>query len=111
MTRSTTVAPALALLAGLGIAALDARAGEVQGAVLLLLAAGAVLGALAPRVAPLSGLLLGAGVPLTYLWMRSAGMPTQSDGFAGTLLAFLPALVGTLGGRMAAARRLRTTGH
>lgn len=59
-----------------------------------------MLGALAPRVALYTGLLLGAGVPLTFIWMQTRGLPTQSNGFAGTLLALIPALLGALAGAL-----------
>lgn len=97
MTRTEQTALALALPVGLAIATLDARSDEVQGAVLLLLLSGAALGAMAPRRPVVIGLLLGIGVPLTYLYMRSAHIPSQANGFAGTLLALIPPTLGALG--------------
>lgn len=112
MTRSTSAAVALtlALSVGLLIAALDTHASEVQVAVLLLLVTGAMLGALAPPVAPYAGLLLGAGVALTFIWMQARGLPTQSNGFAGTLLALIPAILGALAGAMLRRRRAANPG-
>jgi 4-hydroxybenzoate polyprenyltransferase len=98
MTRLELTALALALPVGLGIAKLDSRSDEVQGAVLLLLLSGAALGAMVPRLAPATGLLLGAGVPLTYLYMQHAHIPSQANGFAGTLLALIPPTLGALAG-------------
>jgi hypothetical protein len=101
MTHTERVALALALPIGLAIAKLDTRSDEVQGTALLLLLAGAALGAMAPRMAPAVGFLLGIGVPLTYLYMTHAHLPFTGpppNGIGGTFLALVPPTIGAIGG-------------
>jgi hypothetical protein len=106
MTRTEGLTLAAAVPIGLLIGLVDRRAEEVQPAVLLFLLSGAVLGALSPRLAIPTGILLGLGVPIIHAWVRlnELTLPYAMDSYASSFIALIPATVGTLAG--AWARRL-----
>jgi hypothetical protein len=106
MTRTDGLTLAAAVPIGLVIGLLDRRAEEVQPAVLLFLVSGAVLGALSPRFAVATGVLLGLGVPIVHAWVRlnHLPLPYPMDSYASAFIALIPATLGTLAG--AWARRL-----
>ena len=86
----------LAIIAGLGIAWVDARADEVVVAVVPLLIAGALLGLARPRLALLWGVLLGIWIPIEH-WTGMLGTPVAPSSSAlGPLLALIPATLGAL---------------
>jgi hypothetical protein len=99
MTRVEQLTLAAALPIGIAIGILDARADEVQPAVLLYLVAGAALGALAPRLAVPLGLLLGLGVPVVHAYIRinHLPLPYAMDSYASSFLALIPPTIGALG--------------
>jgi hypothetical protein len=103
MSRLEHFALAAALPLGLIIGGVDSRAEEVQPAVLLLGLAGAGLGALAPRAAIASGVVLGLGVPLVHAYVRleHLALPYAMNAYAGSFLALIPATVGALLGSWA----------
>jgi hypothetical protein len=100
MTRLEQLALAAALAVGLLVGIVDSRAAEVQPAVLLLVLAGTALGALAPRAAFPVGVVLGLGVPLVHAYMRlrHVTLPYATNGYAGTVLALIPATLGAVVG-------------
>lgn len=103
MSRLEHLALIAALALGLVVGVVDSRAEEVQPAVLLLLLFGAGLGALAPRAAIASGILLGLGVPLVQadMRLRHVALVYPTNGYAGTFLALIPAAMGALLGAVA----------
>ncbi|HWQ35804.1 MAG TPA: hypothetical protein VNQ79_23375 [Blastocatellia bacterium] len=91
------------LLAGLVIGYLDQRASEVQGIVLLLLAATGLPGFIHPAGAWRWALLIGCGVPATHLVRRALGYPpsypVEPNVFA-SFLALIPAFIGAYAGAL-----------
>jgi hypothetical protein len=100
MSRVERITVVLAVLAGMIIAELDTHASEVQGTVLVLLIVGAALGAAAPRWSPLSGVLLGLGVPMMYLYVAytHVALAHPISGIGGTFIALIPATFGAVAG-------------
>jgi len=109
MTQIEQLVLAAALPLGLIIGVIDARSEEVQGPVLLLVIAGALLAALAPRRALAIGVLVGLGVPLAHAYVRLAhvALPYPMNGYWGSFLALIPAMLAAMAAswiRIAAAR-------
>jgi hypothetical protein len=73
---------------------LDFRASEVQGTVLLLVVAAAVLSYWAPRYAWLVALLVGLPIVETHFVALALGKTPPSATAAPTLLALIPAAIG-----------------
>ena len=75
---------------------LDYHASEVQGTVLVLLVVTAVLAFAAPRLAWLTGLIMGLSVGGTYLVARALNIPPSYPVAApwSTLIALVPAAIG-----------------
>lgn len=98
-----------AVVLGLCAGWVDFHNNEPQPAALLLLIFGFLLGCIQPRSAWRWGILLGMGLPATYIIAHSFGLkpvePLQPNVLAG-LLAILPATIGAYVG--AAIRKLIT---
>lgn len=95
-----TLALLLTAVAGLVVGVTDLRAAEVQGPVAVLFSAGFFLAAWHPQGAWRRGLMLGASVPLAHLVasLTHRALPYTVDHPASTLLAFIPAMLGTMVG-------------
>lgn len=87
----------LTVAAGVMVGVTDLRSVDVQGPVAVLFSAGFVLAAWHPEGAWRRGLMLGASVPLAHLVARVThqALPYTVDHPASTLLAFVPAMLGT----------------
>lgn len=90
---------------GAWLAVSDLRNDDVQPAVLLAFAGGAVLGFARPRTSWVWGLLLGAWVPAEPLVARVTGIAPAWPYNPGVLLAFVPALLGAAAGATLASAR------
>lgn len=95
-----TVALLLTVAAGIVVGVTDLRTADVQGPVAVLFSAGFFLAAWHPDGAWRRGLMLGMSVPLAHLVAHLSGraLPYTVDHPATTLLAIVPALLGTLVG-------------
>jgi hypothetical protein len=92
----------LALFLGIMVGWLDLNAAEVQGTVLLLLVFGVFFGFAQPKHAWRWALLLGMWVPLGGLAAQAIGLKTpEPPNVFGSLIAFVPALLGAYGGALA----------
>ncbi len=102
-----TIALLLTLVAGLFVGVTDLRSPEVQGSVAVLFAAAFFLAAWHPDGAWRRGLMLGLSVPLAHLVASVTGriLPYTVENPASTLLAIIPAMLGTMAGM--AVSRLR----
>ena len=92
----------LTVAAGVVVGVTDLRSADVQGPVAVLFSAGFVLAAWQPDGAWRRGLMLGASVPLAHLVARISNhpLPFAVDHPASTLLAFVPAMLGTGAGML-----------
>jgi hypothetical protein len=109
-TRMTgMLAMLLTVAAGVVVGVTDLRSTDVQGPVAVLFSAGFFLAAWHPDGAWRRGLMLGASVPLAHLVARLTDhpLPYTVDHPASTLLAFVPAMLGTGVGMLVS--RLRHT--
>ena len=104
-----TLALLLTMAVGVVAGVSDLRSTEVQGSVGVLFAAGFVLAAWHPDGAWRRGLMLGMSVPLAHLVSQLTGhaLPYTVEHPIATLLAVVPAMLGTLVGM--AVSRLRTS--
>ncbi len=102
-----TLALLLTVAAGVIVGVTDLRSADVQGPVAVLFAAAFFLAAWHPDGAWRRGLMLGASVPLAHLVAQLTGrtLPYTVDHPASTLLAIVPAMLGTAVGM--AVSRLR----
>lgn len=102
-----TIALLLTVAAGVVAGITDLRSQEVQGPVAVLFAAAFFLAAWHPEGAWRRGLMLGLSVPLAHLVAHFAGreLPYTVDPPVSTMLAIIPAMLGTLVGM--AVSRLR----
>ena len=91
---------AAAIPVGLAIGIADTHSEEVQGPALLLLVAAALLAWRAPRLAVPIGVLTGLGVPVVHAYIRlmHAPLPFPMNGYWGSFLALIPAMIGALAG-------------
>jgi hypothetical protein len=110
MTRLERLTLAAAIPIGLAIGLADARSEEVQGSVLLLFVATALLASRAPRIALVVGVLTGLGVPLVHAYLRltHTPLPFPMNSYWGSFVALIPATIGALAG--AGLSRLRRGG-
>ena len=92
-----TLALLLTVAAGLIAGVTDVNSTEVQGPVAVLFAAAFFLAAWHPYGAWRRGLMLGASVPLAHVVAQVTGhtLPYTVDHPASTLLAIIPAMLGT----------------
>jgi len=91
----------LALAGGLLAGWVDFNNDEPQAAVLLILLWTAIVGFIQPRKAWRLGLIVALSLPLVYLLGRALGyepVSWPSPGLYATLLAIIPALIGTYAG-------------
>jgi hypothetical protein len=104
-----TLALLLTLAAGLVAGVTDVRTTDVQGPVAVLFAAAFFLAAWQPDGAWRRGLMLGASVPLAHVVAQFTGhtLPYTVEHPASTLLAIVPAMLGTGVGMLVS--RLRQT--
>lgn len=95
-----TLAFLLTLAAGVLVGVTDLRSVDVQGPVAALFTAGFILAAWHPEGAWRRGLMLGASVPLAHVVAQVTHhtLPYTVDHPASTLLAVVPAMLGTLVG-------------
>lgn len=100
MSAMTRHLPAIVLVSavvvGLLLGVNDTRITEVQSSIMLLGAAGVLLGAMDPAHALRTGLLLGLGVPIVHAYVRLAGVPLPYPvaSWWTTFLALVPPVVG-----------------
>ncbi len=101
------IALLLTVAAGVLVGVIDVRSVEVQGSVGVLFAAAFFLAAWHPEGAWRRGLMLGMSVPLAHLVSSVTGhaLPYTVDSPVSTLLAVVPAMLGTMVGM--AVSRLR----
>ena len=87
----------LTVAAGVVVGVTDLRTADVQGPVAVLFSAGFVLAAWHPDGAWRRGLMLGASVPFAHLVAQVTHhpLPYTVDHPASTMLAFVPAMLGT----------------
>lgn len=87
-----------ALLVGIGLAMLDMLNDNLLLVVVLLAVAGFVFGAIAPRWALLSGVLIGAMIPVAKMYVNlfNVILPHPMHGFFGGALAVAPPVVAAL---------------
>jgi hypothetical protein len=92
-----TLAFLLTMVAGVVVGATDLRSTDVQGVVAVLFSAGFFLAAWHPEGAWRRGLMLGASVPLAHVvaLLTHRTLPYTVDHPATTLLAVVPAMLGT----------------
>ena len=92
-----TLAVLLTVAAGVIAGVTDVSSAEVQGSVAVLFAAAFFLAAWQPGGAWRRGLMLGASVPLAHVVAQLTGhtLPYTVDHPATTLLAIIPAMLGT----------------
>ena len=92
-----TLAILLTVAAGVVVGVTDLNSADVQGPVAVLFSAGFFLAAWHPDGAWRRGLMLGASVPFAHVIARLTdhALPYTVDHPASTLLAFVPAMVGT----------------
>ncbi len=104
-----TLALLLTVVTGVFVGVADLRSPEVQGPVAVLFAAAFFLAAWHPDGAWRRGLMLGLSVPLAHLVAQLTGrvLPYTVEHPASTLLALIPAMLGTMVGM--AVSRLRHT--
>ncbi len=102
-----TIPLLLTVVAGVFVGVADLRSPEVQGPVAILFAAAFFLAAWHPDGAWRRGLMLGLSVPLAHLVAHFSGrvLPYTVENPATTLLAIIPAMLGTMAGM--AVSRLR----
>lgn len=102
-----TLALLLTVAAGVVAGVSDLRSADVQGPVGVLFAAGFFLAAWHPDGAWRRGVMLGVSVPLAHLVAHLSGrpLPYTIDHPVATVLAIVPALLGTMVG--VAVSRLR----
>jgi hypothetical protein len=95
-----TLAFLLTVAAGVVVGVTDVRSVDVQGPVAVLFSAGFFLAAWHPEGAWRRGLMLGASVPLAHIVARLTHhtLPYTVDHPASTLLAIVPAMLGTIVG-------------
>ena len=89
----------LSLLLAVVAGGLELRLGDFVLTALLLCGGAIALGVVWPRTPWLWGILAGSGVPLAHAlaaWRH--WLPPQENNLKASLLAFLPAVVGALGG-------------
>lgn len=92
-------AAALGALAG----AIDLHHDDIEAGVLAVAGATFILSALRPGAAWVSVLIVGAAIPVAHVVARALGLELLREArLPGTLLAFIPAVIGAV-----AARRLR----
>ena len=94
---TAVLAMLVTVAAGVVVGVTDLRSIDVQGPVAVLFSAGFILAAWHPDGAWRRGLMLGASVPLAHIVARLAhqSLPYSVDHPASTLLAFVPAMLGT----------------
>lgn len=92
-----TLAFLLTVAAGVVVGVTDLRSADVQGPVAVLFSAGFFLAAWHPEGAWRRGLMLGASVPFAHVVAQFTHhtLPYTVDHPASTLLAFVPAMIGT----------------
>jgi hypothetical protein len=97
---TSTFALLLTVAAGVLVGVTDLHSAEVQGPVAVIFSAGFFLAAWHPDGAWRRGLMLGASVPIAHLIARLTHqtLPYTVDHPASTLLAFVPAMLGTIVG-------------
>ncbi len=95
-----TLALLLTVAAGVFAGVTDLRSAEVQGPVAVLFAAAFFLAAWHPDGAWRRGLMLGLSVPLAHLVAHLSGrvLPYSVEHPVSTLLAIIPAMLGTMVG-------------
>jgi hypothetical protein len=95
-----TVVLLLTVAAGVFAGVTDVRSQEVQGPVAVLFAAAFVLAAWHPEGAWRRGLMLGLSVPLAHVVAHLSGhvLPYSVENPVSTLLAIVPAMLGTFVG-------------
>ena len=99
-----------ALFLGIVVGWLDRNASEVQGTVLLLLVFGLFMGFAQPKHAWRWALILGAFVPLMGFAAAAFGLkPFTVNETIGSLIAFVPAFIGTYAGAFVNRMSLRVT--
>jgi hypothetical protein len=100
----------IALVLGVCAGWIDLHSEEVQPTVLVLVVAAGSLGFFAPRLAALSGLLVGIGVPLAHLYARIVGyaLPYPMHAYVESFIALIPAVLAA--GIGAAIRRVLPPG-
>ena len=84
-----------ALLFGLVAGWVDVHNDEVQAAVLVIVCGAGALGLTAPRLALVSGALVGLGVPIVHAVVRLQhyALPLAMDGYWESFIALLPGLI------------------
>ncbi len=101
---------AAALLLGIVAGWVDLHNDEVQAGVLVIVVAAGLLGMWAPRLALLTGVIVGLGVPIAHLYARLTGyqLPYQMGHYAESFIALIPGVLAA--GIGAAVRRVLTPG-
>ena len=99
LLRLLLLATAVALGIAVGLA--DLRSGETMFTAALIALIAVAFAAIRPSNALLHSLVVALGVPAVYLWAMLSGKPIPfppTPNLAATLLAIVPAILGTLAG-------------
>src|SRR5689334_6252199 len=100
----------LALVLGLFAGWVDLHNDEVQAAVLVIVVSAGLLGMWAPRLALITGVIVGLGVPIAHLCARVVGyqLPYPMGHYAESFIALIPGVLAA--GIGAGVRRVLTPG-
>ncbi|MBI1278879.1 MAG: hypothetical protein GC179_12185 [Anaerolineaceae bacterium] len=100
MRNKSPIVLVLALLGAVLVGYIDSRASEVQATLMVMLPITFVLGFFEPKRAALWAIIVGLSVPVSYVWLLATGQQYSApppNGFT-TLIAIVPALIGTFSG-------------